>query len=186
MAERIPLLSPEAAKAAALEVDMPEAMAELNVFRALLHEPRAAKALNDLLLTLIFRSRLSHRLRELVIMRIGWTRAADYEWTQHWRIALEQFDVPEADLLAVRDWQQADCFGPADCAVLAATDETLEHGSISQKTWAACAAHLDAAELVDLVAAIGTWGLIAQVVHSLEVSLEEGVSSWPPDGRSPV
>jgi alkylhydroperoxidase family enzyme len=160
MAERIPLLSPEAARAAALEVDMPEAMAELNVFRALLHE--------------------------LVIMRIGWKRAADYEWTQHWRIALEQFDVPEADLLAVRDWQRADCFGPADRAVLAATDETLEHGRISQETWAACAVHLDAAELVDLVAAIGTWGLIAQVVHSLEVRLEEGVSSWPPDGRAPA
>lgn len=184
---RIATLSKEDALAAAEAVGVLPQIAELNVFRTLLKHPKLAKAVNDLLLMLLFDGNcLPHRLRELLIMRIGWVTGSNYEWTQHWRIALEQFDVPEADLLAVRDWQRADCFGPADCAVLAATDETLEHGHISQKTWAACAAHLDAGELVDLVAAIGTWGLIAQLVHSLEVSLEEGVSSWPPDGRSPA
>jgi hypothetical protein len=39
--------------------------------------------------------------------------------------------------------------------------------------------------LIELVTAIGAWQMIASILHSLEVPLEEGVSSWPPDGRRP-
>jgi hypothetical protein len=74
----------------------------------------------------------------------------------------------------------------ADRAVLAATDETLERGAISADTWAQCAAALPSVEeQLELVSAIGAWRLISQVLRSLEVPLEEGVSPWPPDGASP-
>jgi hypothetical protein len=36
-----------------------------------------------------------------------------------------------------------------------------------------------------LVTAIGAWRMIASVLLSLQVPLEEGVPGWPPDGRSP-
>jgi hypothetical protein len=39
--------------------------------------------------------------------------------------------------------------------------------------------------LVELVTAISAWRMVASILQSLEVPLEEGVSSWPPDGRSP-
>ena len=64
---------------------------------------------------------LDARLRELVIMRIGWATGSVYEWTQHWRVAL-QLGVDEADVLAVRDWRSSDRFGPVERAVLAYTD----------------------------------------------------------------
>jgi alkylhydroperoxidase family enzyme len=69
--------------------------------------------------------------------------------------------------------------------VLAATDESLVDGRISDRTWAACAEHLDEASLVELVAAIGNWTLFARLLPSLEVPLEDGVEPWPPDGRRP-
>ncbi len=183
---RLPLLSVEDARKAAQEVRVPDQLAELNIFRVLLHQPRTAKAVSDLLLSLLFGGELDDRLRELVIMRIGWATGSDYEWTQHWHIAQERFGLSADEMLALREWRQEDRFGPVDRAVLAATDETLETGTISEATWAECEKHLGSAvERLELVAAIGTWRLISQLTRSIAIPLEEGVSSWPPDGAVP-
>ncbi len=181
---RVPLLSDEDAKAAAEEAGIPSFMAGLSVFQVLLHNKPVAGALNNLLSTLLWKGSLDPRLRELVIMRLGWETGSDYEWTQHWRVAT-QLGIPEEDILAVRDWKNSDRFSAADKAVLAATDDTLTTGTISPETWAACEAELGTADLVELVVAIGNWRLFSSLLRSLEVPLEEGVESWPPDGARP-
>ena len=181
---RLPLLEVGEARRRAAEVGVPETMAELSVFRTLLHQPRAARAVNGLLHALLWKGTLDARLRELLIMRIGWTTGAVYEWTQHWAVALAA-GVPEADVLGVRDWLNYEGFDDADRAVLAATDESLAAGCISDATWAACAFHLDEAQLVELVVAIGNWSMFARLLPSLDVPLEDGVAPWPPDGMDP-
>ncbi len=183
---RIEMLAPEQAKQAALESGLPAAMADLNVFRVLLRRPRLAKAVNDLLFSLLFGAKLDDRLRELVIMRIGWATGSDYEWTQHWRVARETFHCSDEELLALRDWRDAALFSDADRAVLRATDETLETGRIGPESWAECREHLDQDECLELTAAIGTWRLISQLARSVEFPLEAGVASWPPDGKPPT
>ncbi len=182
---RIPRLPLEEAKLAAEKIGLPAQMAELSVFRVLLHHPELAKAIFGLLAQLLFRGKLDARLRELVILRIGWATGSDYEWTQHFRVAT-QLGVSEADILAVRAWRAAAAFGAAERAVLAATDETLESGAISPETWRACRAELGSEEnLLELVAAIGNWRLFSSLLRSLEIPLEDGVASWPPDGVRP-
>jgi alkylhydroperoxidase family enzyme len=182
---RVSRLSLEEAKAAAEEVKVPAAMAELNIFRVLLRRPVLAKAVNDQLLALLFRGKLDVRLRELVILRIGWVTDSVYEWTQHWNVAVG-LGLDAADLLAVRDWRDADRFGPAERAVLRATDETLQNGVISPATWAECEPHVGGPdELLELVVAIGNWRHISSILRSLEIPLEEGMEAWPPDGRRP-
>lgn len=182
---RIPLLAPDEARRAAEGVGISAPMAELNIFRVLLRHPQLAKRINDLLMQLIFKGRLDGRLRELVIMRLGWATGSDYEWTQHWRVA-RQLGVSEQDLLAVRDWRASERFGPVERAVLAATDETLEQGRIAPQTWRLCEELLgDADVLIDLVVAIGNWRMIASLLLSLEIPVEEGTPSWPPDGKRP-
>ncbi|MBC8365686.1 MAG: carboxymuconolactone decarboxylase family protein [Actinobacteria bacterium] len=172
------------ARSRAAEVGVPEGMAGLNVFRVLLHDPATAAALNGLLHRLLWKGDLDQRLRELVIMRIGWVSGAVYEWTQHWHVAVA-LGIDEADLFAVRDWEAYGGFGPVERAVLAATDETLADGSIGGATWSACAEQLDEALLVELVAAIGNWGMFARMLKSLDVPLDDGMEPWPPDGCGP-
>ncbi len=182
---RVATLPRDEALARAREAAVIEQMAELNVFRTLLHQPAVAKQINDLLVTLLFRSRLDARLRELVIMRIGWVTRSDYEWTQHWRVARE-LGIPEEDLLAVRDWHGHAGFSSADRAVLAATDETLADGRVSDATWARLEEELPSVEeRIELVASIGCWSLVSQLLRTLGVEVEAGTASWPPDGRSP-
>ena len=157
----------------------------MSIFRILLNNPGAAAAVNGMLHRLLWKGSLDARLRELVIMRIAWTRASVYEWTQHWSVARGQ-GVEEADLLAVRDGPASERFGPLERAVLMATDETLVDGRISEATWTECAGRLGPCELVELVVAIGNWNMVAQLLSSLDVPLEDGVEPWPPDSRTPT
>lgn len=83
---RIPLLSLDEARARARGSAVPEYVSELSVFRVLLHHPTLARRFNDLLGQLLFRATLDARLRELVIMRVGWVTGSVYEWTQHCRL----------------------------------------------------------------------------------------------------
>jgi alkylhydroperoxidase family enzyme len=183
---RVPRLPAGDAAAAAGGAGVPEFMAELSIFRVLLRHPRVARAVHDLLMAMLLNGALDPRLRELVIMRIGWLTASDYEWTQHWRIALG-LGISADDLYAVRDWHTHDAFDFRDRAVLTATDEVVHDGAISAETWATCERELgsDPAVLIELVTAIGTWRMIASLLNSLEVPLEDGVASWPPDGQPP-
>ena len=37
-----------------------------------------------------------------------------------------------------------------------------------------------------MVAAIGNWRMISSILRSLEIPVEEGTASWPPDGKQPA
>src|SRR6201996_574339 len=134
---RVPKLPLDEAKAAADEAAVPDYMAELNIFQVLLNHPTLARGINDLLATMLWHGALDSRLRELVIMRVGWLTECDYEWTQHWRVA-SRLGVSADDLVGVRDWQRYDGLGPAERAVLAATDDVVRDGAISAQSWTAC------------------------------------------------
>ena len=186
MTARLPPLDADAAASAAASCGVPAALGDLNVFRVLLAHPRLARNLSDLLLTLLSGDHLDARLRELAILRVGWVTASVYEWTQHWHLA-PGFGVDADDAAAVRDGPDHPRFGPAERAVLAATDQTLATGAVSAATWQACRRHVsqDQRALLELVGTIGVWRTLSELLRSLEIPLEEDVAPWPPDGRRP-
>lgn len=183
---RIEMLALEESRKAAESTGLPEMFATLSVFRILLRDHSLARAVGDLLQLLLRGRHLDSRLRELVIMRIGWATGSVYEWTQHWRVA-RMMEISEKDLLGVRDWRNHAAYGPAERAVLAATDETLDGGTISAATWHECESCLEKPEaLLELVVAIGNWRLFSSLLRSLQVPLEDDVEAWPPDGSRPA
>ncbi len=182
---RIIRLDAAEARAAAVDHGLPEYMGDLSVFQIALKNPKVARALNGMLHSLLIKGELDGRIRELIIMRIGWATGAVYEWTQHWRVATGM-NIAETDLLGVRDWRNHDGFGDPERAVLAATDDSLTAGVISDESWASCRLCFpDDAMLVELVAVIGNWTLFSNLLRSLDVPLEDGVAPWPPDGQAP-
>jgi 4-carboxymuconolactone decarboxylase len=182
---RIELLDGETARKTAEEVKMIAQFADLNIFRVLLHRPKTAKALSDLLVSLLFGGELDDRLRELLIMRIGWSTGSDYEWTQHWSIAQNQFGCTEKDLLEVRDWRASEHFGEKEKLVLSAVDQLLETGDLAEETFGQCAERFGRNATIELVTAVGAWRLVSKLTKALEIPLEEGIASWPPDGKQP-
>jgi alkylhydroperoxidase family enzyme len=186
MAGRVPLVPVEECLRIGAEAGLPERMARGGAFRTLAHNPELLKAVYGQLTTLLLRNKLDTRLRELMIMRIGWATGAEYEWTQHWRVAT-QAGIPPEDILAVRDWRNSNRLTPADRAILAATDQSLAGETISDDAWAEVCRHVtDPAHQVEFVVALGNWTLFSILLRNLRVPLEDGVMPWPPDGAKPA
>ncbi|MEM9515870.1 MAG: carboxymuconolactone decarboxylase family protein [Actinomycetota bacterium] len=182
---RVSLLPIEDATQTGAPLGIIELKAQLSVYRVLLHHPQLAQRISDLMDTLTSQSELDARLRELIIMRIGWINNGVYEWTQHWQLA-PLFEVDQNELLATRDWTTHDHWSPIDRAALRATDDTMLRGAISSETWSACVdAFPTEREQLELVATIGAWKMMSDLLQSLQVPLEDGVTPWPPDGVSP-
>ena len=183
---RISMLSEDEALRRGRELGIDDYIARMHLFRVLLNHPPVAREINRTIIALVGPdSQLGARLRELIIMRVSWVSNSVYEWTQHWMASLF-LGLTEAELVAVRDWESADCFDAADRAVLAAVDDTLAHGGISAATWQQLQATLVTTEkLIEVPACIGNWHMAAQIIASLDIPLEDGFSPWPPDGKGP-
>jgi alkylhydroperoxidase family enzyme len=83
---------------------LPARRTQSEAFRVLANNPGVARVAYSQLIQLLENNKLDTRLRELMIMRIGWVTGSAYEWTQHWRVATTA-GIPPEDILAVRDWR---------------------------------------------------------------------------------
>ncbi len=185
-APRIDPLSIEDSTKLVRQVGIAEEKAAGSIYRVLLRQPRFGQLVNQMVEMLLAESTLDPRLRELVIMRIGWQKKGVYEWSHHWNFA-KLDGVKESDMLAMKDWEAHDHWSPVERALFRATDETLANGTISQETWDDCVKHFPTEpELIDVVATIGVWNMISEILTTLAVPLEESIVAWPPDGVAPA
>ena len=182
MTSRVPMVSPERARDLGDAMGMPAHRTGSEAFRVVANNPGVARVAFSQLMQLLEHNKFDTRLREMMIMRIGWVTGSVYEWTQHWRVAT-QAGIPPEDILAVRDWRNSDRPTPADRAILAATDECLAGKSISDAGWADVAKHIpDPAHQVEFIVAMGNWMAFSLLFRNLRIPLAEGITHWPPDG----
>ena len=182
MTARVAMVSLERAQELGEAMGMPARRTQSEAFRTVANNPGVARVAFSQLMQLLENNKFDTRLRELMIMRIGWVTGSAYEWTQHWRVATTA-GLPPEDILAVRDWQGSDRLNAADKAILAATDECLAGKSISDATWAEVVKHVtEPAEQVEFVIAMGNWMSFSLLFRNLRIPLAEGIAVWPPDG----
>jgi len=182
MTARVPMVSLERAGELGEAMGMPARRTQSEAFRTVANNPGVARVAFSQLIQLLENNKFDTRLRELMIMRIGWVTGSVYEWTQHWRVATTA-GIPPEDILAVRDWRSSARLNAADKAILAATDECLAGKSISDATWAEVVTHVpDPAHQVEFVIAMGNWMSFSLLFRNLRIPLAEGLAHWPPDG----
>jgi alkylhydroperoxidase family enzyme len=183
MTGRVAMVSQDRANQLGEEWGMAGPRMTRSAIRTLAVNAELARSALALLSQLMERNKLDARLRELMIMRIGWVTGSAYEWTQHWRVATT-VGIPPEDVLAVRDWRTSNRLTAADKAVLAATDESLAGKAISDATWAEVAKHItDPAQQVEFVVAMGNWTMFSMLLRNLKIPVEDGVAVWPPDAK---
>lgn len=182
MSLRVPMVSLAHARELGEAMGMPAGRTQSAAFRVVANNPGVARVAFGQLMQLLENNKFETRLRELMIMRIGWVTGSAYEWTNHWRVATAA-GIPPEDILAVRDWQSSERLTPADKAILAATDECLAGRSISDAVWAEVAKHVaDPAQQVEFIIAMGNWTMFSMLFRNLRIPLAEDVMLWPPDG----
>ena len=116
---------------------------------------------------------LDAKLRELAIMRVGFTQASKFVYSQHCKAA-RRFKISEAQIAAIPSWQVSDAFSPAERAVLAYVDcLILEGGRVPDGAFAALHSHLSDENIMELTYHALTYNLHAVTCKALRLEYDD-------------
>jgi alkylhydroperoxidase family enzyme len=156
-----------------------EGLPPLNIFRTLVHAPKALKGFLEWgNYVLSRRNALPPREREILILRIGYLCRSGYEFTQHTRIALQQ-GLSADEIKAIKRGPDAGSWSAADEALIRAADELHAGQFISEPTWAALSEHFDQKQRMDLVFTVGQYTQVSMMLNTFGVQLEAGATLDP-------
>lgn len=152
----------------------------LNIFRTLAHHPKLLKRWLVFGNHLLGKSSLAARERELLILRIAWLRGGEYEWGQHVLIGREA-GLTDEEILRVGGGPDAPGWSEFDALLLRAVDELHADARIGEATWQGLSARYGAEQLLDLLFTVGQYDMLAMVLRTLDVQLDEGIAGFPAD-----
>ena len=143
----------------------------INLYKSLAHNPRVLRNHLQLGNTLLSKTKLSPKLREMAILRIAKLTGSEYEWAQHYPVSLEA-GLSKAQADAVSSWKDSTLFSDEECAVLRYTDEVSQQVKVADDTFATLKKYLDEQCILELTVAIGYWGMVARVLVPLQVDMD--------------
>jgi alkylhydroperoxidase family enzyme len=144
----------------------------INIYRMLLNAPPLAESWFNHSNTVRWKTTLSGRLREIVIIRMGHLAKSEYVLRQHVpSLALaDGVSLEECDALA--DWRASELFTESERAALAYADTMTRDIAVPDAVFAEVKRHFNAREIVELTVLIGTYNMNARVLRALELDLE--------------
>lgn len=142
-------------------------------FVPLLHNAKAADAVQRMGAFLRFDGTLPDALREMVILMVARHWTAQYEWFAHHKIAMQAGLSPAiADAIAAR---KRPVFDDATLErVYDFVEELHRDHQVSDAVYAAAEEALGAAQLVELVVLCGHYNLVSMVLNGFKVEIPGG------------
>lgn len=152
----------------------------LNGVATMLNHPVLAKAFLTFNNHVATTSTLSKRIRELLILRIGWLRRSEYEYVQHVVLGLRA-GLTEAEIELFRQGPDAPGLDPIDADLLRAVDELNADAFIKDETWQRLSKNFSNEQLLDLVYAVGCYEIMAMVFNTFKVPYDPGLEPLSPE-----
>lgn len=120
--------------------------------------------------------KLSVRTSELVILRVAWLCRCKYEWGQHIELGQKRAQLSDLDVLAVT--KGASYFqNEEDICIMLACDELIKNNMIGQETWDLLEKQYQPTQLIELQMLIGHYAMLAGVLNSSGLKLEDNIES---------
>lgn len=148
-----------------------------NLFGTLAHQPDLARRALRLGSVFLFEGKLSHRLREIAILRTAWRTAAEYEWGQHTLIG-RQVGLTESEIQELMTPALVGRWSDHERSVVDGVDELCVDDKITRETWIGLGAEWAEPELVEFTLLVGYYRMLAGLMNSAEIELDEGVPGW--------
>ena len=173
---RLPYPDPDSAPRSVREAL--DAVPPLNIFRMLAHAETALRPFLRFGGAVLGRLELDPKLRELAILQVAADAEAQYEWVQHAAIARD-VGVSDEQIAAVQRGEIATAasLGDLERAVLAFASEVVAGPRVSDATFASVSERLSPREIVELLLTIGEYLMLARVMTTLELELDEPVGA---------
>ena len=152
----------------------------LNVFKTLVRHPHLMKRINALGGLFMAHPSVGARERELAILRVAWRTRSVYEFGQHQLLgAMAGVTTDEIRRIAKADLD--DDWADADQVLLECTDELIAEHTLADRSWRALGQvqNWDDLQLVEFVALVGFYAMLAGVLNSAGVELDDSIPGWP-------
>ncbi len=144
----------------------------INVYKTLLHTPDVASVWLDLVNVVRWKVDLDGRLREIVIVRIGYLNRCAYVVNQH----VPELTAPEGlskeECAALADWRASTFFNERERAALAYADAMTRDIDVPETVFAELRKHFNERQIVELTVLIGTYNMHTRVGQALQIDPE--------------
>ena len=148
----------------------------INVYKLLLHSPALAESWFQHNNAVRWKTALDGRLREMVIIRLGYVLRVPYIVRQH----VPNLAIPEGLTLeeceALRDWEASSLFGARDRAILGYADGMTRDVDVPDAVFEKLREFFDERQIVELTILIGTYNMHARVMCALRIDPESAPS----------
>jgi 4-carboxymuconolactone decarboxylase len=144
----------------------------INVYKTLLHSPDIASVWLDLVNVVRWKVDLEGRLREVVIVRIGYLNRCAYVVNQHVPELTTPEGISKEECAALADWQHSPFFSPRERAALAYADAVTREIDVPEAVFAELRKHFNERQIVELTVLIGTYNMHTRVGQALQIDPE--------------
>jgi 4-carboxymuconolactone decarboxylase len=144
----------------------------LNVYKLLLHSPPLAETWLEYVGAVRWKTTLSGRLRELVVLRVANLNRIEYVLKQHVPALALADGVTLAECDALADWRPSSFFDAAERAALAYADALVLQTSVPDEVFEDLRRHYDERAIVELTVLTGTYLMHNRVMQALKIDLE--------------
>jgi alkylhydroperoxidase family enzyme len=144
----------------------------INTYRMLLNAPPLAESWFNHSNTVRWKTTLSGRLREIVIIRMGHLTNTQYVLRQHVPSLALADGLSTAECDALADWPPSKFFSASERAALSYADTMTRDIMVPDAVYADVKRHFNPREIVELTVLIGTYNMNARVLQALELDLE--------------
>ena len=148
----------------------------LNLYRALLHSPPLAESWFNHSNAVRWKTTLSGRLREIVIIRLAHLAKSQYALRQHVPSLALAEGMTLDECYALADWRASKLFTEPERAALAYADAMTRDIQVPDAVFTEVKRHYDARATVELTVLIGSYNMHARVLEALELDLEPPMS----------
>lgn len=180
MTTSLPLVSPPYEPKVAETMDkVAMGLTPGNLMRSLAHHPRLFGNIMALGGTLIYKTSLDERLREIVILRVAARTRSEYEWGMHVALFREPCRLIETELMSLQYGAPEDpCWSDSESLVIRVVDELHDASTLSDSTWSRLQAAHDPKAIVELMATVGNYHMLAFFLNACRIPLEEGAARF--------
>jgi alkylhydroperoxidase family enzyme len=150
----------------------------LVLFRVMARNERAWKKFRAG--SLLDKSALTLRQREIVIDRTCALNRCEYEWGVHVAIFAKSAELSGEQVRAtVHGAPDAPCWSAAEQALIAAVDALHHRATLSDDEFASLAAHHDEAQIFEIFLLCGFYRTVSCLCNGLRLPLEQSAARFP-------
>ncbi len=141
----------------------------INVYKLLLHSPGVAEIWLDLINAIRWKVDLDGRLREIVIVRIGYLNRTEYVVKQHVPLHTAPEGLTQAECDALADWRAGSHFSARERAALAFVDASTRQVEVSDAVFEELRRHFSERQIVELTVLTGAYNMHTRMCRALHI-----------------